>query len=433
MQNIPFCYKYVNFINFSKDNKMEKYIIFTSSMQINLLKKCTQIFIDGTFKICPKTFYQVINIGAFLPDIDAIMPIFLIPTTGKSEVVYHEIFSDVKKILIENNINITKITNKFMIDFEIGIQKALKNTFENILINGCYFHFVKLLWGKAKKLGLCTKEKIKHTKILIFILKIIPFMKIDEKKLVFKKIQDFYEEDKNNKYYSIIKYYKKNWINNPYINYYELSKEEYYNRTNNYLESFHHVLNNMIEVFHPKLSYLISKYKNYLINIYIKLKESLINNVPNKRQNFSIINDILNYLKCYNLKYKTDLNIHIIIQGDESDNAIITKVCNYILNLFFGIEPEDYDNENSSEESSDNNNSNNLDDTDLEFKDLDNKSDEFSEENDDSADILYFDEFNKKKLAKKRCKRNYNEAFGEDNELIKFYDNLNLIKLNDMS
>ena len=39
----------------------------------------------------------------------------------------------------------------------------------------------------------------------------------------------------------------------------------------------------------------------------------------------------------------------------------------------------------------------------------------------------------KKKLAKKRCKRNYNEAFGEDNELIKFYDNLNLIKLNDMS
>ena len=82
---------------------MEKYIIFTSSMQINLLKKCTQIFIDGTFKICPKTFYQVINIGAFLPDIDAIMPIFLIPTTGKSEVVYHEIFSDVKKIILHKS------------------------------------------------------------------------------------------------------------------------------------------------------------------------------------------------------------------------------------------------------------------------------------------------------------------------------------------
>ena len=65
-----------------------------------------------------ETFYQVINIGAFLPDIDAIMPIFLIPTTGKSEVVYNEIFSDVKKILIENNINITKIINKFLIDFD---------------------------------------------------------------------------------------------------------------------------------------------------------------------------------------------------------------------------------------------------------------------------------------------------------------------------
>ena len=182
MQNLPFCYKYVNFINFTKINKMENYIIFTSSMQINLLRKCTQIFIDGTFKICPKTFYQVINIGAFLPDIDGIIPIFLIPTSGKSEAVYQQIFLDVKKILIENNININKITNKFMIDFEIGIQKALKKTFENILINGCFFHFVKLLWGKAKKMGLCTKGKIKHTKLLICILKIIPFMKIEEKK-----------------------------------------------------------------------------------------------------------------------------------------------------------------------------------------------------------------------------------------------------------
>lgn len=107
----------------------------------------------------PKNFYQVINICAFLPDADRIIPIFLIPTAGKSEAVYQQIFLDVKKILIENNINITNITNKFMIDFEVGLQKALKNIFENILINGCYFHFLKLLWGKAKKMGFMHQRK----------------------------------------------------------------------------------------------------------------------------------------------------------------------------------------------------------------------------------------------------------------------------------
>ena len=64
-----------------------------------------------------------------------------------------------------------------MIDFEVALQNALKNNFDKILINGCYFHYVKLLWEKCKRLGLCCKDKIKHTKILIFILKIIHFLK----------------------------------------------------------------------------------------------------------------------------------------------------------------------------------------------------------------------------------------------------------------
>ena len=52
---------------------------------MNILKKATQIFIDGTFKICPVEYYQIINNGAFLPDINNIAPIFMVPTTGKNE------------------------------------------------------------------------------------------------------------------------------------------------------------------------------------------------------------------------------------------------------------------------------------------------------------------------------------------------------------
>lgn len=60
-----------------------------------------------------------------------------------------------------------------MADFEISLQKELRKNFINSKIDGCFFHYVKLLWSKTKKFGLCTKEKIKTTKIILFILKII--------------------------------------------------------------------------------------------------------------------------------------------------------------------------------------------------------------------------------------------------------------------
>ena len=60
-----------------------------------------------------------------------------------------------------------------MLDFEPSLQNAVRKVFEGIKISGCYFHYVKILWQKAKKYGLFTKNGIRVTKILLFILKII--------------------------------------------------------------------------------------------------------------------------------------------------------------------------------------------------------------------------------------------------------------------
>ena len=81
LENLPFCYKSASFIDPEKSNKCEKYIIFSSCLQMNLLTNTTQILIDGTFKACPPGFYQILNIAAFYSDIDSIIPIFMIPMT----------------------------------------------------------------------------------------------------------------------------------------------------------------------------------------------------------------------------------------------------------------------------------------------------------------------------------------------------------------
>lgn len=53
---------------------------------------------------------------------------------------------------------------------------------------------LKILWQKAKIYGLCTKSEIKVTKILLLILKIIPYLEKDDRTEIFKKLEEFYNE-----------------------------------------------------------------------------------------------------------------------------------------------------------------------------------------------------------------------------------------------
>lgn len=69
---------------------------------------------------------------------------------------------------------------------------------------------------------------------------------------IFKKIEEYYIDVQYKKF---IKYYEKNWFNNNYINFTELTYEEYVLRTNNYIEFFHGLLNQSQDMVHPKISF----------------------------------------------------------------------------------------------------------------------------------------------------------------------------------
>jgi hypothetical protein len=47
-----------------------------------------------------------------------------------------------------------------LIDFEVGLQKAIKNNFPNALISGFFFHFFKCLWKMAKNYIYVKKKKL---------------------------------------------------------------------------------------------------------------------------------------------------------------------------------------------------------------------------------------------------------------------------------
>ena len=53
-----------------------------------------------------------------MPEINGIFPVFMIPTTDKSQYLYEKIFYDIKNILYDNKIDYTKISKNYMMDFE---------------------------------------------------------------------------------------------------------------------------------------------------------------------------------------------------------------------------------------------------------------------------------------------------------------------------
>lgn len=127
-----------------------------------------------------------------MPDINGLVSIFMIPTTSKSEFIYNNIFCDIKKILGENDISTENIPNKIMMDFEKRLINSVKGYFPDSIINGCFFHYIKILWNKAKSLTLCKKENLKNTKLLIFIFKLNPFLFKDKREKIFTKLDEYF-------------------------------------------------------------------------------------------------------------------------------------------------------------------------------------------------------------------------------------------------
>ena len=102
------------------------------------------------------------------------------------------------------------------------------------------------------------------------------------------------------------------------------------------------------------------------------------------------------------------------MQSNEKEKNIINKICNYILEFYFDLD-EDSNDENFNQECNDviSDNEGNI-----------------SKEHEENY-LLSFDEFYPKKIPKIKKnvrKRNYNQLIGEENELNKFWDLINLNK-----
>ena len=153
MQNLSF-YFIKQIIIDEKKTRQEKFVLFTSKVQSNKFSECSIIFMDGTFKCCPKSYYPLYNIMGKEKNISLIIPLIFILMSHKSYDIYYYVFKFIKAIIKKQGLKLDLKNTVFMLDFEKSSRKALKDIFSEFNILGCYFEYVKALWSKDKKEGL---------------------------------------------------------------------------------------------------------------------------------------------------------------------------------------------------------------------------------------------------------------------------------------
>ncbi len=79
---------------------------------------------DGTFKTCPKNFYQIYNIFGKEKNSNNIIPLMYILMSHKSYTLYFVIFNYIKTLLVSYNIQVDFDDISFMLDFEKSFRKA---------------------------------------------------------------------------------------------------------------------------------------------------------------------------------------------------------------------------------------------------------------------------------------------------------------------
>ena len=154
------------------ERNCEQVFIFCSVWQLSLLVSCPQWHIDGTFKMAPKGFEQLVLIVVTNPQTNLHTPVLSAFLTSKTKEVYQLLFSSIKSLLDKYafNIDFSKIT--IYCDFEQALRTTIRTECRGVSIIGCFFHYVKALWHKAAKLGLKRDNYLQTTKNVILQLKL---------------------------------------------------------------------------------------------------------------------------------------------------------------------------------------------------------------------------------------------------------------------
>ena len=120
------------------------------------LSECDEIYVDGTFKCCPKPYYQLVTVHGRYHD--RVIPVAFCLLKGKDVALYRKMMREIKQRVLQvsgQHLNPTRVVT----DFEVSLISAIETEFPQSTVKGCYFHFTQSVWRRVVELGLAVPFK----------------------------------------------------------------------------------------------------------------------------------------------------------------------------------------------------------------------------------------------------------------------------------
>ena len=136
-------------------------IVFGTLANLQCLCSSSVIPMDGTFKVCPRLFYQVYVIHSHC--YNTVFPERFCLLPGK-QTTYHRLFILLQSKCIDHQIALSSST--IIVDFEVAVHNVVRFVFSNSTLHGCLFHYGQALYGKLQELSLSSNRYSDHDAIM---------------------------------------------------------------------------------------------------------------------------------------------------------------------------------------------------------------------------------------------------------------------------
>ncbi|XP_060858511.1 uncharacterized protein LOC132935858, partial [Metopolophium dirhodum] len=119
------------------------FVCITTSQNLNVMSKQTELFGDGTYNnFAPKFFLRLYTLHTYYVN-GFHVPITYFFLPNKTKQIYIKMWKYLLKICLALNVQ------KLNLDFEIGAHEVVKEIFPNVIIETCRFHIVQA-WRRKK-------------------------------------------------------------------------------------------------------------------------------------------------------------------------------------------------------------------------------------------------------------------------------------------
>ena len=219
-----------------------RHIILATPMQLDLVKKCRTIYIDGTFSCVKKPYYQLFSIHSFLRCEENIkqVPLVNVIMSGKTRSDYNSVFAELKTHLGD-----AFNPDSCMVDYEVAIWQSLVESFPDIVIHGCHFHFSQAINRNVNQYGLSLEYKTEGAiRRIIKGIYSLPYLPPRDMLPAFNSIaNNARQEETCEKLMKFLDYVESTWFRSSIWRPYNISVYNRLVRTNNDLEGYHNRLN----------------------------------------------------------------------------------------------------------------------------------------------------------------------------------------------